>query len=184
MADDGPQRDEAADAKRLRELTNELIETLTSHEYLAEVRAVSEAPEEERLMEASRRLSVDAMRERGVDLPDAFRVSSRYFEADWPAAIELGDYADGRPNPILERNLTAPGELDKLRLEDPEKFWRLVTDGRAPDALQVGTTVPSPPGGGPRPHIAMCGGAGVLSICGCGGQTIVRPHGPAGPAAQ
>jgi hypothetical protein len=150
------------DAARLRESTNRLVSFLTSPEFLEQTRWVFEAPEQERLSAASQRLSVDALRGLGLDLPEGFRMSSRYFEADWPAAIELGNYPDGRINPILQRNAEDPGALDRLRIENPEEFWRIATEGRPQETLQLGT--PLVEGGGPgRLAWGFCGGA--LSVC-------------------
>jgi hypothetical protein len=168
MADD-PRRSKIpeVDAERLREITNRLISVLTSPEFIEQARSVYEAPEKERLVVASQRLSVDALRSLGLDLPDDFRVSSRYFESDWPTAIEFGDYPEGR-NPINVRNEKDPGELDRLRLEDPDSFWRTVIEGRRPEALQLGTSrgETETPG---EIAFGVCGGGGKGDLCGCAG---------------
>lgn len=157
------------DRARLHAITDRLSTILTSPEFLEQVRWVFEAPEEERLVAASQRLSVKALRGLGLDLPKDFRVSSRYFESNWPVAVELGDYPDGQPNPVNQRNQEDPGALDRLRLEDPESFWQFVIKGRRVENLQLGTIIPELP----PDQIAWgaCGGGGAFTICGCAGYS-------------
>jgi hypothetical protein len=66
------------------------------------MRAVKDTPREQRLAEGSRRLNPDALREQGVPLPRKVRISSRYFDEDYPKGVEFGD---PQLRPSLHREL-------------------------------------------------------------------------------
>ncbi len=152
------------DAERLRSITTEMIEALTSPEYLEQVQAVREAPEEERLVEASNRLSVDALRAAGVRLPRDMRISSRYFEESFPSAVEFGDTPGAEPNVVNELNRIRPGWLDEVRHKDPEIFERLVAIDRPPALGGLGSPTDNLPQGW-----GACAGGGAATVCGCAG---------------
>jgi hypothetical protein len=80
---------------KLRRMTDEMIAALTSPPYVEAMRAVRAAPEDERLDEAAKRLSPEALRDLGVPIPDGMRISSRYFEKGFSEPVELGDIEKG-----------------------------------------------------------------------------------------
>lgn len=157
------------DAVRLREMTDQMIEALTAPAYVEALRAVKAAPEQQRLVEASRRLSPDGLRQLGVPIPPGMRISSRYFEREFPQSIELGDPPGGGVNTVNALNEVEPGLLDRLRQEHVELYRRLVSeegDGEPdfgpdiPEALSIGGCAC---GGRFVPPIGptVCGGAGA-----------------------
>src|SRR3954447_6860118 len=158
--------DDRLDPERLKKVTAELVESLTSPEFIEQAYAVRNAPESERLAEASRRLSVQGLREAGVRLPKDMRLSSRYFESSFPVAVELGDYGEARLNIVNELNRVQPGFLDRLRKKHPEVFGELVTVGRSGSSLGLGVPTVG------KASWGACAGAGGLSFCGCGGFSV------------
>jgi hypothetical protein len=155
------------DVDRLREMTAQMIEALTAPAYVEAVRAVKETPVEQRLVEASRRLSPDGLRELGVPIPPGMRISSRYFERDFPSTVELGDPPSGGVNKVNALNEIEPGLLDRLR-RDQFEFYRKLADEEG--VQDLGTEIPETLafggctcGGRPVPPFGttVCGGAGV-----------------------
>lgn len=157
-----------ADVERLQRETQELIEALTAPAYVAALRAVKDAPESERLLEASKRLTPDALRAQGVPLPEGMRISSRYFEKGYPEPLEFGDLPDGRPNPLTALSELDPGLLDKMRSGKPQLLNQLVSDesGEVPNNFTMarfggctcgGRVLSGPMGIG---STSVCGGAG------------------------
>ena len=146
------------DVARLRKETQEIIDALTSPAYVAALRAVKAAPESKRLLEASKRLTPDALRKQGVAVPEGMRISSRYFEKGFPQPIEFGDRADGKPNPVAALNESNPGLLDEMRSNNPELFKVIASDE-------------TPPPSGNNFTLASIGG------CACGGRVLTGPFG-------
>lgn len=149
--------DEELDPQRLREITEQMLRAMTSPEFVEQLQAVRNARGDRQLAEASQRLTPEALREAGVDLPDGMRISSRYFEEDYDFPIELGDIGDG-PNIVNALNEAQPGLLDDLKDEHPEAFRKIVTvdsDGVMPT-------------GEPGVLAGCCGGGGA-TVCGCCG---------------
>lgn len=156
------------DAARLREMTAEMIEALTAPAYVEALRSVKAAPEEQRLVEASRRLSPDGLRQLGVPIPPGMRISSRYFERDFPTTIELGDPPRGGVNAVNALNEVEPGLLDRLRREHFELYRKLAEEEEGipdfgpeiPETLSIGGCAC---GGRFVPPIGptVCGGAGA-----------------------
>ncbi|MFE4023241.1 hypothetical protein ACFXPZ_38590 [Streptomyces sp. NPDC059101] len=145
------------DDARLREVTDEVIAAITSPEFVAAMRAVSETPADQRLLEGSRRLTPDALRSQGVSLPEGFRISSRYFDATLPKPVEFGDEPGRAFNPVNALNEREPGMLDRLRTTDPGLFRQLTELGEehpSSQALALGACAC----GGIK---GTCGGAGV-----------------------
>lgn len=142
------------DPVRLRKITDEMVEALTSQPFVEAMRAVRSAPPDQRLVEASRRLTPAALRAQGVKLPTDMRISSRYFEAGLPAGIDVGDYPGGRMNLVNALNEAQPGLLDRLKTTNPDLFTELVTVGRGPGPIE--NTCGCACGGG----ASFCGGAG------------------------
>jgi hypothetical protein len=123
------------DVARLREMTDRMIEALTSPPYVEAMRAVRASPEDDRLAEAERRLSPDALRDLGVPIPEGMRISSRYFEKGLPEPVEVGDFGE------------QGGEL-------PEDLTTALAFG----GCTCGGSHVGPLGLGPT----VCGGAGVV----------------------
>jgi hypothetical protein len=146
-------------ADKLREVTSEMIEVISSAPFVEAMRAVRAAPEDQRLVEGSRLLNPDALRAAGAPLPKDMRISSRYFETGFPGEVELGDLPGGRVNVVNALNHVQPGWLDKLRLEQPEIFREITDPGRgpalSPDLRSSGIGGCACGGG-----LTFCGGAG------------------------
>lgn len=113
--------------KYLLEETNKIAESITSAEFLDQLEAVRRMPSEARIGEAAKRLTPDAMREAGVDLPTGVRISSRYFEEGDDYQIELGDI-EGRIPVVPALEELKPGFLDELRHESPDLFKQLAAE--------------------------------------------------------
>jgi hypothetical protein len=145
-----------------------MIEALTAPAYVEALRAVRAAPEEMRLVEASRRLSPDALRDLGVPIPPGMRITSRYFERGFPT-VELGDPPGGGVNTVNALNELQPGLLDRLRKENLALFRNLATpEGEAgpefsPDVDEELRLGGCSCGGAPVSIFGprVCGGAGV-----------------------
>jgi hypothetical protein len=151
--DSGPKgnREESGlNAESFRRMTGRMIEALSDPRYVEAVRAVRAAPDEARLVEATRRLSPDGLREQGVPIPPGMRISSRYFEPGFPDVVELGDPPAGRINMVNALNEVAPGLLDRLRMNHPEIYRQLAAPGPGLDL-------------GPEPRVKHCA---------CGGHTF------------
>ncbi|MFE4023243.1 hypothetical protein ACFXPZ_38600 [Streptomyces sp. NPDC059101] len=120
-------RTEELQAEKIREITQQIVDIVTSPQFVEAVRAVSSAPEDQRLLEGSRRLSPQALRQQGIELPDGMRMSSRYFEEGLlPSPVEYGDGPDGTLNITNSLNADEPGALDRLRVHDPKLFRKLL----------------------------------------------------------
>lgn len=141
------------DTERLKGVASKMIEAVTSPGFVEAMRAVRSAPEDQRLVEASRRLSPDALRAQKVPLPADMRISSRYFEKGF-SPVELGDTPDGTRNLVNALNELEPGLLDRIRMRDRNLFDQLI-DSSASNRPDVG--------------IWACAGAGIGTICGCAG---------------
>ena len=136
------------DPEQIRRDITEMLEAIAHPAFVEAVRAVNSAPIEQRLVEGSRLLNPQALRERGVPFPENVRISSRYFEEGLPHPIEFGDLPGGRPNLVNAINAAEPGFLDRLRVQNPDMFREYV----------------APP---PGPEIAACCGVGAGTVCGC-----------------
>jgi hypothetical protein len=108
----------------LRNTASDFVNVVTSPAFLDALQAVNSAPEDQRLTEASKRLTPEALRDQGVPLPSDVRISSRYFEEGLsdPAGVELGEPPEGPPNLVNLLNKLQPGVLDRIRRETPEVF--------------------------------------------------------------
>lgn len=143
-------------AEQLREITTKMIDAISSP--LEAMRAIKAAPEGQRLNEALRRLTPDALRAQGVPLPEGMRISSRYFEQGF-SPIEVGDLPEGQGKRLSDFNEREPGFLDRLRNRDPHAFAVFVDELTRPIR---------PPEVAP---VALCGcaGGGAATVCGCAG---------------
>jgi len=154
-----PTADERA---RLRDETQAIIDALTSPAYVAALKAVKEAPTKQRLQEAAKRLTPEALRAEGVPLPKGMRISSRYFESDMPKPLEFGDLPDGKENPLNKLATTNPGLLDDLRINNPPALSALLSDTNA--NLAAAASLPQAKIGG-----CTCGGVNFHNGTACGG---------------
>jgi hypothetical protein len=69
------------DRERLTRVTSEMIQAMTSPEFVERVRSARDAADKGAGMEvAAQLLSVEELRRSGVDVPDDFRMTSRVFE--------------------------------------------------------------------------------------------------------
>ena len=143
------------DRESLRQSTDEILRSVTSPEFLAQLEAVRRIPRERRIEEAAKRLTPTAMRAAGVNLPEGIRISSRYFEEGEDFNIELGE-RHGRVPVVPALADMQPGFLDKLRSDRPDLFKQLVTH-------------PLPAGDETSWSACACVGAGVC--VGIGGGT-------------
>jgi hypothetical protein len=116
------------DRERLREISAQILKTVTSPDFLNQFEAVRNAPREQRIDEAVKRLTPDAMRSAGISLPQNIRISSRYFEAGDDYSIQLGDVRDtaGRTSVVPALSKLQPGLLDKLHTQDPALLKQIV----------------------------------------------------------
>jgi len=146
--------DEELDVQRLREISNAMVEAVTSPAFVEALRTVRSAPQDQRLAEGSRRLSPDALRAQGVPLPADMRITTRYFEADQPGIIEFGE-AGSVVNSLNEAD---PGLLDRLREANPALFTRMMNEiTNETDALMKKSDIGGCACAG---HHGTCSGAG------------------------
>ena len=96
------------DPEELRKLTDQILRSVTSQQFLDQVQAVEDAPTDQKLVAASARLTPDTLRRAGVDLPEGVRVSSRYFEEGLGVPVELADGKAGE-NIVNALNRVRPG---------------------------------------------------------------------------
>ena len=69
------------DRERLRTVTNDVIETITSPQFIEKMRIAREkASEDDGMSAVSQLLSIDGLRKAGAEIPDDFRLTSRMFE--------------------------------------------------------------------------------------------------------
>ncbi|MBK5912434.1 hypothetical protein CCR85_13155 [Rhodothalassium salexigens] len=136
------------DPERLKAITSQMVEAITSPAYVEAMRKVKAASNDKRLDEAMRRLTPKALREQGVRLPEDMRISSRYFEEGFKP-IEVGEPA-GKRNLLAELHAAEPEMFDligRLRDRKPDLYQELTERLSVEDAI-------SP--------LALCG-------CACGG---------------
>lgn len=144
----------------MREQTEQNCRLLKSEAFLSQLQAVIDSREGQRIDEAAKRLTPQALREAGVQLPKGLRVSSRYFEPELKRPLELGDVYE-RVNLVGTLAELSPGILSKLREQEPDLLDNLT------ERLE-----PRRPGDiGP---LAACGGIGVSvpagGVCACFGS--------------
>jgi hypothetical protein len=98
--DDRRQVHERLSRERLTRVTTEMVQTLTSPAFFDKVRDARDAADRGEGMEAAARLlSIESLRELGVDIPDDFRMTSRVFEDR-----ENGGQVEFRDVPIFDPN--------------------------------------------------------------------------------
>ncbi|WP_347138856.1 hypothetical protein [Paracoccus sp. SSK6] len=133
----------------MKEMTDSIIDAITSEPFLKRMEEIRKLPMEERLMRARDILSVDGLREAGVSMPEGMRISSRYFEEDL-GVLEFGNVDEFE---APEANSTDP----KITLKDGSSIKVAPFPGIA--CYSEGPVV-----------MGTCGGAGAGTVCGCGGS--------------
>jgi hypothetical protein len=93
----------------MRRMTDEMIAALTSPFYVEAMRQIMSASDEDRLNEASRRLSPEGLKEMGVPIPPGMRISSRYFEKGMAEMAEFGDIGEEGGESTNDLTLAAIG---------------------------------------------------------------------------
>lgn len=180
----------------LKKQTEKNAKLLMSEEFLTQLDAILNAPEGERIDEAAKRLTPEALRKAGVPVPEGLRISSRYFEPGLKRPLQFGD-TNERMNALNVIAESSPGILSQLKKLNPEALDRINLD-MGPNMLTpptppgLGPYPPTPPGPGPFPGpfpdpddgptipdpgigpLAACGGVGGggagFSFCGCFGS--------------
>ncbi len=86
------------DRERLLRVTSEVVETITSPEFIERMRKAREQADNGEGMDAvSKVLSLDGLREAGANIPKDFRLTSRVFEDKIRGErIEIGPIIGGR----------------------------------------------------------------------------------------
>lgn len=149
------------ESEQLRELSQEMVELVSSPEFMQHVQAVFAAEESVRFSEAANRLTPTALREAGLQVPEYTRISSRYFEEGSDREINFTDNEAGRDilQVLHERE---PGILDRIVRED-EDLWHKIN--KKPFFPPVNPFLPSAAGicacvgGGPGWSVCVGGGA-------------------------
>ena len=145
--------------EQLKKMTNEIVDALTSDEFMGRMRALRKVSAEERIEMAEKLLNVEALGAAGVDLPEGMRVSSRYFEED------VGTFEFGNVDIVGEIKRLDSSFLESLKVNKPELYKKLVTTSFSTTASIAcaekfeGTTI-----------MGTCGGGGAFSVCACGGN--------------
>jgi len=87
-------------ADYLKTKTDEIVELVTSEEFLERVNEVLQSPKEKQVTLASETLTPEALHEAGLKLPEKIRISSRYFEEGANESTFLGEFP-GLPEPRI-----------------------------------------------------------------------------------
>lgn len=139
---------------RLKRETDRMIESMSHPAYVAAMQELKSTPNEKRLDVVMTRLTPEALREKGVPLPEGMRISSRYFDPGIPA-VEAGQLPNGEKSVLRRLNEETPGILDQLRLDKPEAFDALaISDSNKPGIEPLAACLCACGGGG------ICGGLG------------------------
>lgn len=150
---------------------DKLVATLTSDEMVNRMRAFKHLPPEDRLAESAKLLSVDGLKEMGIEMPDGMRLSSRYFESD-RGTFEFGD-VDGDKTALDQLADADPGFIANLKAKHPDVYNNLKVMPANP-ATGAPTDLSLAASGGPV-QMGACGGAGGsvggTGGCACGGST-------------
>jgi hypothetical protein len=146
------------DPAQLREFGRQIVELVSSPEFMEHVQHVFETDESSRLSEAASRLTPAALREAGLPVPEFTRITSRYFEEDPADEVVFTDTEAGTD--ILQVLHDArPGILDDIRDVDDE-LWKRLKQAELPRGRfdpAAGLCVCA--GGGPGWSVCVGGGA-------------------------
>jgi hypothetical protein len=141
------------DTEAFRTEIDTMLEAITHPAYVEAMVEVKETPVEERLATGSRLLNPQALRKKGVPLPESTRISSRYFDEDFPKGVDFGN-AGKSVNLVNSLNLAQPELLTQLRENDPASFDLIISSANRDTFAQ---------------RAAGCCCAGGASVCGgCG----------------
>jgi hypothetical protein len=77
------------------EASEQLARVVTSPQYLEIAAEINALPVEERFEATRTRLTVDALRERGLEIPEALRISPRLFEPPTDGALPADSALSG-----------------------------------------------------------------------------------------
>ncbi len=91
------------DSARLRQMTDQMIDAITSPGFVEAMRQLRQAPVEQRLAQGAKLLNPAKLRTAGVPLPDGMRITSRYFEPGKPEVIEVPE--GGRPRRVTRSTI-------------------------------------------------------------------------------
>ncbi len=147
-------KEEELTTESMSAATKEMVEAITHPSYVEAMRILKSAPKEKRLSEAMKRLTPEALREKGVPLPKGMRISSRYFEPDIPP-VEMGELSSGDRSILKQIGERDPGILDRLRAKEPDVFKELAAIDLREDVIDPLALCVCACGGG-----GICGGAG------------------------
>ncbi|MYS24722.1 hypothetical protein GA0115240_16804 [Streptomyces sp. DvalAA-14] len=75
----------------MREASEQLIRVVTSPEYLELAAEINALPVDERFEATAERLTPEALRTRGLELPEALRISPRWFEPPTAGVLTADD---------------------------------------------------------------------------------------------
>lgn len=75
----------------VRDASEQLIRVVTSPEYLALAAEINALPVDDRFEATAARLTPEALRERGLEIPEALRISPRWFEPPTAGALSADD---------------------------------------------------------------------------------------------
>ncbi|WP_328914123.1 MULTISPECIES: hypothetical protein [unclassified Streptomyces] len=75
----------------VRDASEQLIRVVTSPEYLALAAEINALPVDDRFEATAARLTPEALRERGLEIPEALRISPRWFEPPTAGALSAED---------------------------------------------------------------------------------------------
>ena len=155
----------AATPEEFKAATNRLVETVTSDEMVERMRAFKHLPPEDRLAQASKLLSVEGLKERGVEMPEGMRISSRYFESD-KGTFEFGN-VDGDNTALHKLAAEDPEFIEKLKVKHPDVYNKL--------KLAPSEALTSVAASGPDLAMGGCsgagGGVGGTGGCACSGSS-------------
>lgn len=75
----------------MRDASEELIRVVTSPEYLSLAAEINALPQAERFAATQARLTPEALRARGLEIPEALRISPRWFEPPQDGVLTADD---------------------------------------------------------------------------------------------
>lgn len=126
-------------AEELKKMTDSIIEAITSDEFLERMEEIRKSSIDDRLLRARDLLSIDGLRQAGVNLPDGMRVSSRYFE-EGVGLIEFGN-------------------IDELHTSIADTYDPIITLKDGSSAKHAGPIIMGTCGGAGAGTVCACGGS-------------------------
>jgi hypothetical protein len=89
--------------ERIVQAGEELVRVVTSPQYLEAAAEVNALPVEQRLEAVKELLSVEALRARGLEIPEGLRISPRWFEPPTAGVLsaDSADSADSAESEVL-----------------------------------------------------------------------------------